>query len=161
MRIHALCLVMFVVVRAPLGLEVEDIEVEVLVRREQVMDQTHLDVVDGVCEGTVFPVLALLYLRGEAVTEFRLVFIFMVESLHSVMRPPAFVFFGTFFSICEFTELRGIEVVVSALVLDRVIIIAALMVVRGIFAGTFDSLEIYEVQMLYRQIFTMSTVRLV
>ena len=78
MRVNALCFVMLMVIRTPFRLEVEDIEVEVLVLRQQMVDQTHFDILNRVREGTIVSVLALLNFVREAMTEFGLILVLMV-----------------------------------------------------------------------------------
>lgn len=43
-RVNALCLVMFVIVRAPFSFEVEDVEVIILVGRQQLVYESDLDI---------------------------------------------------------------------------------------------------------------------
>ena len=75
-------------------------------------------------------------------TEFRLILILVVESLDSIMRPSAFVPFGAFFSVGKFAKLRRVEVVISPLVLDRVVVVAGLVVVGSILPWALYPLEV-------------------
>ena len=142
MRVNALGFVMFVVVRAPLCFEEEDEEVEIGILRHQVMHQPDFDVFDRVREGAVVPILTLRDLVRESVTEFRLILVLVVESLDSIMRPSAFVPFGAFFSVGKFAKFWSVEVVISPLVLDRVVVVAGLVVVRGILPWALYPLEV-------------------
>jgi hypothetical protein len=146
--IHALGFVVVVVVGAPLSLEVEDVEVEVLILRKDMVDESHLDIFDGVGERAVVSVLALGDLVGEEVTELGLVLVFVVESLYSVVGSSAFVLLGALFCVCELAELRSVEVVIPSLVLDRVVEVTTLVVVSSILLGTFNPLEVLQVQVL-------------
>ncbi len=146
--IHALGLVVVVVVGTPLGLEVKYVKVKVLVLRKNMVDEPDLDIFDRMCEGAVVSVLALGYLVGEEVAELGLVFIFVVEPLHSVVRPPALVLLGALLGICELAQFRSVVIVIPSLVLNRVEEVAALVVVGRILLGALDPLEVLQVQVL-------------
>jgi hypothetical protein len=62
------------------------------------------------------------------------------------MGSPTLLFFRTFFCFGELTKFRGIEVIVSPLVFDRVAKITAFVVVRCIFLVALYSLEISKIQ---------------
>ena len=142
MRVNALGFVMFVVVRAPLCFKEEDVEVEIGILRHQVVHLPDFNVLDRVCEGAVVPILTLRDFVRESVTEFRLILVLVVESLDSIMRPSAFVPFGAFFSVGEFAKFWSVEVVISPLVLDRVVVVARLVVVGGILPWALNPLEV-------------------
>ena len=142
MRVNALGFVMFVVVRAPLCFEEEDEEVEIGILRHQVVHQPDFDVFDRVREGAVVPILTLRDFVRESVTEFRLILVLVVESLDSIMRPTAFVPFGAFFCVGKFAKFWSVEVVISPLVLDRVVVVAGLVVVGGILPWALYPLEV-------------------
>ena len=65
------------------------------------------------------------------------------------MRSSALISFRAPFGNCEFAELRCVLVIVSPFVLDRVKVVAALMIVWCIFPGTLKSLKINQVQVPY------------
>jgi len=142
---------MLVVEGAPLGLEEEYEELVVLVAWKQVVNQPHFDVFHGMGEGTIVSILALLYLTREAVAEFCLVLIFVVESFNSVMRSTTLVFLGTALSISELAEFRGVLVIVPALVLDGVVEVATLVIVRTVLLWALVTLEILKLQVLDAQ----------
>lgn len=101
MRVDTLRLVMLVVVRAPFGFEVEHVKVKVGMLWQQMMHQTHLDVVDTVRERAVLSVLALLHFPRKAMTELCLVLVFMIESFHSVVGSSASVPLRALLSVRE------------------------------------------------------------
>ena len=78
MRIYALCLIMVVVVGAPLGFEIEHVEIEISINGQQMMDESHFDVFNRVNEGAIVTVLALGYLIWEAVTKLGFVLVLVV-----------------------------------------------------------------------------------
>lgn len=108
MCVNALCLVMLVVEGTPLGLEEEHVELVVLVARQQMVDQSHFDVLHRVRKGTIVSVLALLDLAWEAVAELRFVFVFVVEALHSVMCSAAFVLLRAPLCVSELAKLWSV-----------------------------------------------------
>lgn len=64
------------------------------------------------------------------------------------MRSPTLLFFRTFFSFCKLAKLRSVIVIVSAFILDRVVEVAALVIMRRIFLVALYSLEIGQVKVL-------------
>lgn len=140
---------MVVIIRAPFSFEIEQIEIEIGMLRKQVVDKPHLDVVDRVSEGAVLSVFALMNFTRVTVAELSLVLVLVVKAFYSVMRPSALIPLGTFFGVRELAKLRGVEQVVPPLVLDRVKIVAALVVVGYVFTGTFEPLEICQVEVLH------------
>jgi hypothetical protein len=118
MRVNTLCFVVVVVVWTPFSFEEKNIEIKILIHREEMMDKTHLNIFHRMSKRAILTILTLLDLIGETVTEFRLVLIFMIQPFHSVVSSPTFFFLGALFSLCKFTELRCIEVVIPALVFN-------------------------------------------
>lgn len=80
--------------------------------------------------------------------ELGFVLIFVIQSFHSVMRPPALVLLGAFFSVCKLAQLWGVVVIISSLVLDGVVVIAALVIVCRILLKTLYSFEVLQIQVL-------------
>ena len=142
MRVNALGFVMFVVVRAPLCFEEEYEEVKIGILRHQVVHQPDFNVFDGMREGAVVPILTLRDFVRESVTKFSLILVLVVESLDSIMRPSAFVPFGAFFSVGKFAKFWCVQVVISPLVLDRVVVVAGLVVVRSTLPRALYPLEV-------------------
>ena len=64
------------------------------------------------------------------VAEFSLVLVLVVEPLHSVVGAAAPVFLRAALGLCEFAKFRRVEAVVTAPVLQRVVVVAGLVVVR-------------------------------
>ena len=64
------------------------------------------------------------------------------------MGSSAFFFFWTFFSFSKLTQFRGVVIVISALVLDGVVVVAAFVIV-SIFLITVYSLKIRKIQVFY------------
>ena len=108
MCVHTLCFVVFVIVRAPFCLKVEDVEIKVLVLRENMMDEPHFDVFNWVCKRAIVTILTLLYFIRKEMTKLGFVFVFMIKSFHSVVRTSAFIFLWTFFCISKFAKFRSI-----------------------------------------------------
>ena len=63
------------------------------------------------------------------------------------MRPSTLISFWTLFSFSEFAKFRTIHFVISAFVLDRMIVIATLMIMRNVFPLAVQSFEILQIQM--------------
>lgn len=82
-------------------------------------------------------------------TELSFVLVFVIKSFDSVMCSSALIFLWALFSFSEFTQFRGIVIVISALVLNGVVVVATLMVVWRVLPWTLDPLEIVKAQMLY------------
>jgi hypothetical protein len=142
MRVNALGFVMFVVVRAPLCFEEEHEEVKIRILRHQVVHQPNFDVFYGVGEGAVVPILTLRDFVRESMTKFSLILVLVVESLDSIMRPSAFVSFGAFFSVGKFAKFWRVQVVISPLVFDRVVVVAGLVVVGSTLPRALYPLEV-------------------
>jgi hypothetical protein len=70
------------------------------------------------CKGAVVPVLALADFVRKAMAELSLVLVLMVKPFYPVMRPPALISFGAFFSIRELAQLRSVHVVIPSLVFN-------------------------------------------
>lgn len=64
------------------------------------------------------------------------------------MRSPTFILFRALLGIGKLTELWGVVIIVSPLIFYRMVVIAALVVVRRIFLRALDSFEIAQVQVL-------------
>jgi len=101
MRVDALCFIMFVIVRAPLGFEIEDVEIKVCMLWQQVMDQSHLDVLHRMRKRTIVPVLALPNFVWVAMAKFCLILVLVVEPLDSVVRSSALIPLGTPLSVSK------------------------------------------------------------
>jgi hypothetical protein len=98
-------------------------------------------------KGTILSILALLDFVREAVTEFSLVLVFMIESFDPIMSSATPFLFGTFLRLSKLTKLWRIVVIISSLVLDGVVVIATLVIVWCILLRTFDPLKVGEIQM--------------
>ena len=108
MRINALRLVMFVVVGAPFSFEEEDVEVEVLVSREQMVDESDFDIFNRVGKGAIFTIFTLLYFGRELMAEFSFIFVLVIQPFNSVVSPSAFILLRTLLSFREFAQFRSI-----------------------------------------------------
>ncbi len=115
MGIVALSLVVLLVERAPLGLEVEHVEVRVLCHE---VDDSGFDVADGVGERAVFAIVTLIERVWELGAKFSLVFLNVVETLHLVVSHRAFILLWTAISLCFFAQVRLALSVLSPLVFD-------------------------------------------
>jgi hypothetical protein len=124
MRIHALSFVVVVVEGAPLSLEEENIKFIVLILGLHMMNQPNFDIFHRMSEGAIVPILALLNFIRIEVAEFCLVFIFVVQSLNSIVCSSAFVFLWAFFCIGKLAEFWRIQVIISSAVFYRVIVVA-------------------------------------
>jgi hypothetical protein len=108
--IDALSLVMLMIVRAPLRFKEEHVEVIVSLGRNQVMNQSHFDVLIAMSKRTKVPVLTdkillvLLVRLREAMAKLCFVLISVVQALHSVVSTPASVLLGTLFSVSELAK---------------------------------------------------------
>ena len=118
MRVNALRFIVVVVIRTPFSFKEKNIEIKILIHWEEMMDKAHLNIFHRMSKRAIFTILTLLDLIGETVTEFRLVFIFVVQPFHSVVSSPTFFFLGALFSLCKFAELRRIKVVIPTLVFN-------------------------------------------
>lgn len=148
-RIDTLGLVVLVVEGAPLSLEVEHVEVEVdLVRNDNLMEQSDLDVLDGVSKTAKVAILARGDLAWVKVAEFGLVLLTVVESLHTVVSTLALVAFWALFSLGKLAKLRGVDPVLSPPVLEGVEEVACLVVVSRALRGTFKPLEFVQQEVL-------------
>lgn len=70
-----------------------------------------------------------------------LVFVTMVQSLHSVVGTSAFLSLWALLGIRKFAQFCCIHPVLSPSVFETMVVEAALVVVRGMLPGTFESLE--------------------
>lgn len=85
-------------------------------------------------------------------TEFGLILVFVIESLYSVMRSSAFVFFWAFFSVGKFTKFGSIQIIIPPFILNRMKIVAGFMIVRSILSRAFNPFEILEIQVSNREL---------
>lgn len=82
------------------------------------MNQSDFDILDRVSKGAELTVLTLANLVGVEVTEFCLILLLVIQTFNSVVGPFAFLPFGTSVSLCELTEFRSIQIVVSSSVFE-------------------------------------------
>jgi hypothetical protein len=139
-RVYTLGFVVFVVERAPLGLEVE--HKKLLVPRHLV-NEGRLDVLVGMCEGAELFVLAAGDRLGAKLS---LVFLNVVESLHFVVDVLA-VDVG---AVLEGTEVHAIVVHCGAATLIELsVVVRAILWVVRLWVLTLDHFESLQIQMLY------------
>ena len=82
-------------------------------------------------------------------TEFSFVLVLVIEAFNSVVGSSTLFFFWTFFSLCEFAKFWSVMIIISSLIFDRMVKIAALVVMGCILFVTFDPLEISQIQVFY------------
>jgi hypothetical protein len=138
-------LVVLFVERTPLCLEEEHIEIEVLLHE---VDDSGLDVSNGVSEGAVVSILAIDQVFGELSAKFGLILFNMVEPLNSIVGQVAQVLLLASVSFSMVAHVRGVLAVpvLSPLVLVGMIEGAVLMVVLVIDLALLN-LELLQVQM--------------
>ena len=143
--VNALSFIMVMIERAPFSLKVKDKEVVVLVLREQMVNKTNFDIFNGVSKGAVFSIVAGLSFVWIKMTEFRLILIFVIESLNSIVSTLAFLFFRTFFSLCELAKFWSVKVIISSFILDCVVIVATFVIMRLILTWTLNAFKIAQI----------------
>ena len=140
----------FLIKWAPLCLEVVHVKVHVFLHK---VNDSRLDVSDGVSERAKLSVLAEVKLFREFCTEFCLVFLLMVESFNPVVSQLARLL--KLVKVCApvvcFSVLAKVRVVVpailSSLILDAMVVLAVLVVVLEVHLAWID-LEFIQDKML-------------
>ena len=89
-------LVVLLIIRAPFSLEVIQIEVRIFVH---LMNKTSLDLPRRMSEWAELSIFTSIKVLGVSGTETGLVFLYMVESFHSIVRIFAFLFFRALFCL--------------------------------------------------------------
>jgi hypothetical protein len=125
-----------------------------------VVNESNFDIFYTVSKWAVLSVLTLLNFVRKEVTELCLVFVFVIKSFNSVVSTPASVFLRTPLCVSELAQLRRVEIIISPLVLDRMVVVAAFVVVSCIPFWTFNHLEVFQIQVLNKNRFSSAVVRL-
>jgi hypothetical protein len=118
MRIYALRFVVIMVIRTPFCFEEKNVKVKILVCGQQMVNQAHLNIFNGVCERTIFSIFTLLCFVGKTMAKLCLILVLVIKSLNSVMGSPTFVLLWALLRLRKFTKLRSINVIISALVFN-------------------------------------------
>ena len=77
------------------------------------------------------------------------------------MSTTALVLLGTLLRVRKLAKLGRVEIVVSPLVFDRVVVVAALVIMGRIFLRALYSLKVAQVQVLYLDYFASTMVDLI
>ncbi len=135
MSIVTLSFVVFLVKWTPFSLEIKHVEVLVL---GHIMNDSSLDILLWVCEWTKISVLTLMKFFGVSCAKLGLIFLFVVESFHSIVRKWAFVWLRTLICLLVVAYLWIVGVLSSTLVFYRVKILAIFMIMLLAYGTRFD-----------------------
>lgn len=126
MRIIALSFVVLFVERTPLSFEIEHVEICILLHE---MDNPCFYVPLWVSERTKFSIFTVRQMFWELCAKLCLVFLYVVESFHSVMGQSTSILVRASVSLGELAQLRTIELFFPSPIFNWVIILAVLMIV--------------------------------
>jgi hypothetical protein len=76
--VHALSFVVFMVVRAPFGFEKENVKVEIRMVRQQVVDQSHFNIIYGMSERAILSIFTDSNFVWITVAKFSFILIFVI-----------------------------------------------------------------------------------
>jgi hypothetical protein len=107
-RVHALGLVVLFIEWAPLGLEIEHVEICVF---GHFVDEAGLELLGTVREGTVVSIITFMAILGVLCAIFRLVFFWMIDTLHSIVRHLTLVLVRTLVRVLIVAKIRGIDLI--------------------------------------------------
>jgi len=141
MRIYTLCLIMFMIIRAPFSFKPINVELDYLPPLFDQPHQPHLYLLYRVRKRAILPVLAIRNLIRIKMTELSLILVLVIKAFDTVMRSTAFITFGAFLGVGEFAELGGVEGVEATRVFKGVGKVTGLVVVGGREVGTGKTLE--------------------
>jgi hypothetical protein len=93
------------------------------------MDKSYLDIFNCVSERTKVAILALSYFSGVHVAKLSLVFIFVIQTFDSIVCTTTIFIFRASVCLSKFAKLWCVKRVISSLVLNRMIVVACLVIV--------------------------------